>query len=175
MTDLSSPFPAAWTVQRALDAYLEENGFGLKAYDDDWVSVTFWWLTFPFPNPASRKRAVRQHDLHHVATGYGTDPAGEFEISAWEVARGLRGLSLFVRGIVFSGYLAGLLLWPKRTRAAHRAGREDGPRETLFELAIDGEYPAVLAGTVGELRARLGLPEHGIAGARGLHGAAPAS
>ena len=37
-----------------------------------------------FPNGAARVRAVRLHDLHHVATGYATSWVGEAEIGAWE-------------------------------------------------------------------------------------------
>jgi ubiquinone biosynthesis protein Coq4 len=32
------------------------------------------------------------HDLHHVATGFGTDMIGEGEVSVWETRRRLRPL-----------------------------------------------------------------------------------
>ena len=49
-----------------------------------------------------RQRAVRWHDLHHVATRFGTDNVGEGEISAWELRRGLRGLGPYVGAIVLA-------------------------------------------------------------------------
>lgn len=171
MTDLSRPYPREWSVERALAAYLEENGFEPKEYDAPWVSVSFWWLTFPFPNPPQRRKAVRLHDLHHVATGYGTDPAGEAEISAWELRRGLRGLRMFVKGIVTGGTIMGLFVAPARTLAAWREGASTAG--TLFDHDLEEDYPRLLRGSVGELRAHLGLPADGIAGARGLHSAAP--
>ena len=171
MADLSRPYPREWSVTRALDAYLEENGFEREEYDAPWVSVSFWWLTFPFPNPPQRRKAVRLHDLHHVATGYGTDPAGEAEISAWELRRGLRGLRLFIKCIVTGGALMGLFVAPARTRAAWRHGASGGG--TLFDRSLEEDYPRMLDWTVGELREHLGVPAKGLAEARGLHSAAP--
>ena len=82
---LSKPYAANLPVRRALEMYLEENGFSASEYDASVVKVTFWSVTFPLPNPPSRQVAVRLHDLHHVVTGYGTDPVGEAEISAWDL------------------------------------------------------------------------------------------
>ena len=169
--DLSQPYAADRTVADALQDYLDENGFGTEAYDAPSVSVTFWGFRFRLPNPPDRKRAVRLHDLHHVATGFGTDPAGEFEISAWEIRRGLRGLRWFVRSLVTGGALAGLLYCPRRALAAWRAAQGRGV--TLFTANLETDYPEMMGWTVGELRAHLGIPREGIAGARGLHGDAP--
>ena len=73
---LDAPIPATVPVREALQAYLEENGFTTESYDEPKVTVTFWGMDFTVPNPPSRQLAVRFHDLHHIMTGYGTDPAG---------------------------------------------------------------------------------------------------
>lgn len=168
---LHAPLPAHWPVSRALDVYLAENGFTKDEYDKPTVSITFWWLTFPFPNPPSRHLAIRFHDLHHVVTGYGTDPGGEAEISAWELRRGIGGFSLFVQGVVTSGAAFGLLHAPRRTVAAWR--RAPGLAGEGLQPVTRARYDELLAMTVGELRACYGVPEDGLTGARALHGAAP--
>jgi hypothetical protein len=110
------------------------------------------------------------HDLHHVATGYGTDPAGEGEISAWELRRGLRPLGLYVGSIVIFGTLAGMIIAPRRTTAAYRAA---GVGPSLFHEPF-GDYEALLAMSVGSLRAQLGIAERGLSELpRRLHHAAP--
>jgi len=168
---LSRPYPADWPVRRALQAYLDENGFSVDEYDQPVIRVTFWWLTFPFPNPPSRRRAVRVHDLHHIVTGYGTDPAGESEISAWELRRGVGVFSPFVRAIVFTGALSGLVHSPRRTWAAWKAGCSAAG--VGLQPTSPDRYEQLLAMTVGELRAVYGVPRRGVTGARALHYAAP--
>jgi len=74
------------TVGAARDAYFAKTGFSTAAYEERWVRVRLFGLPITFPNVASRRRAIRFHDLHHVITGYGTDPRGEAEIGAWELA-----------------------------------------------------------------------------------------
>lgn len=169
---LDQPYPAQWTAQQALDAYLAENGFSVEEYDKPVIHVTFWWFTFPFPNPPSRHMAIRMHDLHHVVTGYGTDPAGEGEISAWELRRGIGAFSWFVQAIILSGTVLGLTHSLRRTRAAWRAGGA-GPTGVGLQPPDPDRYAALMAMTVGELRSVYGVPEGGLVGARELHYAAP--
>ncbi|MFZ9888760.1 MAG: hypothetical protein ACO3JL_14770 [Myxococcota bacterium] len=157
------------SVRSARDVYLAENGFSTAAYDEPTATVTFWGRDYTVPNPPSRQLAVRFHDLHHVMTGYGTDPAGEFEMSAWEVRRGMRVFGAYVQLIIGSGALFGLLVFPVRTLAAWRAAKSP-MRLPAPSLSI---YEELLALSLGELRARYGLPAEGIAGARALHERAP--
>ena len=168
---LSKPYAANLPVRRALEMYLEENGFSASEYDASVVKVTFWSVTFPLPNPPSRQVAVRLHDLHHVVTGYGTDPVGEAEISAWELRRGTGIFSFFVQAIVIGGVLLGLIHSPKKTLAAWRAGyhRDNIP---LQEATLEN-YHRLLDLSVGELRQIYGVTSEGIARARQLHYAAP--
>jgi hypothetical protein len=164
------PIPAHWTVVAGRDAYLRENGFTVAAYDDRYTAATFFGVKLAVPNTPRHRWAIMLHDLHHVATGYGTDPVGEGEISAWELRRGLRPLGLYVGAIVLGGALLGLAIAPRRTLAAWRAAPA---RRSLFHDGPDA-YTALLSMSVAELRDKLGVPATGIATTpRALHGAAP--
>ncbi|HCH61413.1 MAG TPA: hypothetical protein DFR83_01325 [Deltaproteobacteria bacterium] len=167
----AEPYPADWTVRQAVAAYLQENGFPLEDYDKPWVQINIWSLRFPFPNPPSRQLAVRFHDLHHVVTGYGTDPCGEAEISAWETRRGVRVFSWFVRSIVWSGFLFGMFHSPRRTLAAWKAGH--GQASAGLQPVTMARYQELLDLDLGALRQIYGLPTGGIGGARALHSGAP--
>ncbi|MEM9188269.1 MAG: hypothetical protein AAGF12_03795 [Myxococcota bacterium] len=172
-TSLDRPYPKAWTVRQGLDAYLSENGFSNTSYDDPWMKVSVLWFSIPFPNPPKHAKAIRLHDLHHVATAYGTDLAGEAEISAWELRRGLRGLDLFVSAIVIAGAFSGLFHAPRRTLRAWADSRKwSSDAGTLYECELGTQYDALLDLTIGELRTRLAVPQDGLTEARKLHAGA---
>ena len=104
-----------------------------------------------------------------VASGYGTDHAGEAELSAWQAGRGLRGAGMYVATSVMTNALLGVVLAPRRTLAAFQGAHGRG---SLFDMAAD--YDSLLDRTVGELREMLGIPQRGLAaGPRGLHAHAP--
>ena len=151
---------------------MEENGFTLEAYDARWTDASFLGVRFRIPNTRRHRFAIMLHDLHHVATGFGTDLVGEGEISAWELRRGLRGLDLYVTSIVASGALMGAVFAPRRALAAWRAS---GKSSSLFaSVQSDGEYHALLDTTVATLRRRLDVPDEGIQRTpRNLHAYAP--
>ena len=166
---LDQPLPASWSVRAGRDAYLAENGFTVKAYEDPWTEASIFGLKVAVPNTRRHRWAIMMHDLHHVATGYGTDHVGEGEISAWEMRRGLGRLGLYVAGIVTAGTLLGFMLAPRRTLAAFRAGASSCP-----SLFVEDDADKLLDLTVGELRQKLGLPEGGLASIpRKLHPFAP--
>jgi hypothetical protein len=158
-------------VRDALHVYLAENGFTAEGYDAPKTKGSFLGFEFSVPNPPSHQRGVRLHDLMHVATGYGTDHAGEGEISAWQARRGLRGAGHYVAAIVLASMVTGVLLAPKRTLSALFSTRGRG---SLFDVDLD--YETLLDRTVGELRDLLDLPRDGLAvGPRGLHSHAPSA
>lgn len=168
-TCLAHPLPASMRVRDARDAYLAENGFTLASYDSPTTDGSFLGMKFSVPNPPPHQRAVRLHDLHHVATGYGTDHAGEGEISAWQARRGLWGTGMYVTSIVVMNALLGAVFAPRRTAAA-LAGAGGGG--SLFSREV--EYEALLDRTVGELRELLRVPPAGAAiQPRRLHALAP--
>ncbi|MBX3207687.1 MAG: hypothetical protein KF764_21740 [Labilithrix sp.] len=177
MKTLPTPFPPEWTVREARDAYLAENGFTVEAYDEKWTGASFFGIPFKVPNTRRHRWAIMLHDLHHVATGYGTDLVGEGEISAWELRPGPVSLGLYVGGIVFLGTLAGAFVAPRRTLAAWRAARSIRTlHDQLPATADEGVYEALLGLTVAELRERLGVPRAGLAREpRRLHDYAPAA
>ena len=102
--------------------YLSENGFTLEAYDDPRTTATVYGIPFWVPNTPRHRRGLILHDLHHVATGFGTNLTGEGEISAWELRSGLRGLG-WVGGLVILGALMGLIVAPLRTLRAWRLAK----------------------------------------------------
>lgn len=163
------PLPASLRVRDARDHYLAENGFTVAAYDDKWTEASFLGVAFAVPNTRTHRWAIMLHDLHHVATGFGTDLAGEAEISAWELRGGLRPLGLYVASLVVTGFTMGVVAWPARTLAALRSS-DGGPALWSREIG----YEPLLAMTVGDLRALLGIPRSGLATARrALHAHAP--
>jgi hypothetical protein len=171
VSSTDKPLPADWTVLQGRDAYLAENGFTTAAYDAKWTDGSFFGVRLRVPNTARHRWAIMLHDLHHVATGFGTDLAGEAEISAWELRRGLRGLGFYVGSIVAGGALLGVLLAPARTLGAWRASAQRG---SLFQTKRP--YDELLAMSIGELRRELGVATDGLASApRRLHAYAPSS
>lgn len=165
------PLPASMRVRDARDLYLAENGFTTAAYDSPTTTGSFLGMKFSVPNPPSHQRAIRLHDLHHVATGFGTDHAGEAEISAWQARRGLRAAGAYVTTIVLGNALLGVVFAPQRTWAALRSPGAGG---SLFNMTVD--YESLLDRTVGELREMLSIPQRGATFLpRRLHALAPQS
>ena len=161
------PLPASSNVRNARDTYLAENGFTVEEYDAKWTGASVFGIPIWVPNTRAHRRGIMLHDLHHVATGYGTDMSrrgGDLRVGD---RGGLRGLGIYVGSIVMMGAAMGLLLAPRRTFAAYRKGRKNLFRER--------DYDALIGITVGELRARLGVPDRGLAdGPQRLHTRAPA-
>jgi len=163
------PLPGSWSVRQGRDAYLAENGFSTQAYDARWTAASIAGVRFRVPNTARHRSAIMLHDLHHVATGYGTDLVGEVEVSAWECRGGLRALGAYTGAIVGGLALLGLLRAPRRTLRAWRASR----RASLFRLSGHA-YDELLALRIAALRRLLAVPEAGLAREpRRLHAHAP--
>jgi hypothetical protein len=155
-------------VRVARDLYLAENGFTTDEYEK-----TFGWLLVlgvrvPLPNFESRKKALPLHDLHHVALGFGTDVAGELEVSAWEHRTGTKGCGWWPRFLCFQAMVVGFLTSPRRTLAAWCAA---AGQRSLYDAPLP--YETLLAMTVAELRAHLRVPRTGLGRYPRAHGAAP--
>jgi len=142
----------AQTVGEARTRYFEKAGFPPDGgYAASFVSLgKLGPIPIGFPNTDSRRRAVVMHDLHHIATGYGTDWAGEGEISAWEIAAGC-GRFPFAWFINLQGMVMGWVVNPRATWRAFVRGRHSR------NLYPEGFSEGLLRETVGELRARLAL------------------
>ena len=138
-------------LREARARYFRDNGFGADGgYAKRWVKVKLGPVPVWFPNTAARRRAVGLHDLHHIATGYQTDLAGEGEIAAWELAAGC-GHYVAAWVLNIAALAMGLVIAPRRVAAAWARGRRT---RTLYSQAFDDRW---LGETVGALRARLGL------------------
>jgi hypothetical protein len=78
------------TLREARARCFRENGIDEDGgYARKWVKK-LGPVPVLFPNTSGRRAALLPHDLHHVATGYGTTLVGEAEIGAWELASGCR-------------------------------------------------------------------------------------
>jgi hypothetical protein len=150
------PLPPTMTVRDALGAYLGENGFDTLGYTAPTYEVEAFGRRYTLTNTPDRMKAIPLHDLHHVATGYGTDLVGEGEIGAWELRAGCRTPIVYVLNLVAA--LLGLVLAPRRMARAWRAARG---AVSLYRQ--EHEYAAVLDLTLGELRDRLRVPADGVA------------
>jgi hypothetical protein len=141
----------AQTLFDARKQYFDENHFGDDGgYSKKWVKLMIGPLPMAIPNTSGRVDAVRFHDLHHVLTGYNTDFAGEFEISAWELASGCADkYAAWVLNL--GGMLAGAVIWPRRTWRAWVRGRRS---RNLYRVPFED---ALLRRTVGDARHQLGL------------------
>jgi len=156
-------------LRDARNVYLAENGFTVEAYESPTTEGSFLGMKLALPNPPAHQRTIRLHDLHHVATGFGTDHAGEAEISAWQATRGLRAAGMYVTSIVLVNALLGAVFAPRRTLAALRSSSAGG---SLFSKSVD--YESLLDRTVGELREMLAIPQEGLTThPRQLHAHAP--
>lgn len=147
--------PELLSVREARRRYLAANGFN-GSYDEAWV-VLFHLGPIPvgFPNSKARVRAVRLHDLHHVATGYDTSFVGEAEIGAWEIGAGCgRHLPAWV--LNSAAMALGVFLAPRRTWQAFVRGRKS--LSLYSRQHFGGEFrEEYLDWSVGELRAKLQL------------------
>jgi hypothetical protein len=141
------------TVRDARARYFAENGLSEAAYQDRWVVLRAGPLPIYMPNSEARRRAVPLHDLHHVATGYGTTWTGEAEIAAWELGAGCgRYWAAWMLNLGAMGL--GFFIAPRRTARAFRRGRRG--RVTLYRDPA-GLDPSLLDLSVAELRRRLAL------------------
>ncbi len=95
------------------------------------------------------------HDLWHVLTGYGTDPAGEAALLAFSCGQiPNRGLQLLVVSAAVLGLREGRLGWPSYLLRAFQRGR----RSALLTAV---PYEELLSRPLEEVRLRLSIvPSH---------------
>ena len=155
------------TVLEARDRYLAENGFSIETYTASTFQIPFFRWDLTLPNTKARQAAVPLHDLHHVATGYGTDYVGEGEIGMWELVAGCNSFATYY--LNGSAAFTACFLAPRRM---WRAWRRAQGAKTLYRRPL--AYEDALRMSVAELRAHLGVPPAGVAeGPRRLHRRAP--
>lgn len=144
-------YPDGLMMWEARDRFLANNGFRIEDYFAPTYAVKFWRLPVRFTNTKAHQWATPLHDLHHILTGYRTDWIGEAELASWELRAGCK--TFVVHWLDTAGVVIGLLISPVRVwRALLRA---KGQR-TLYRNPALCEL--VWHMTVGEVRARLGIP-----------------
>lgn len=145
---MKTDYEGGMTMREARKRYFDVNGFGdTGGYDDAWVDFKLGPVPMPFPNTPARVRAVKFHDFHHILTGFDTDVAGEFEISAWEIAAGCKDFAA-AWVLNLGGMTAGALVrCPRRTFRAFVRGRRE---QTTYGHDVE----EILELRVGEARAR---------------------
>jgi hypothetical protein len=150
MKAIATTYPGHQTIQEALTVFFEKYQLGPDGgMSDKWVKLRFGRFYIPFPNTASRKKALMFHDIHHIATGYESNWKGESEIGAWEVSTGCG--SYTAAWVLDLGVFAlGLLIFPKATFNAFVRGRRTlnlyrntYTRTQLMDMEI-GEVQAIL-------------------------------
>lgn len=138
------------TMRQARELYFAANHFGTDGgYGDAWVDLKLGPVPLPFPNSASRVRALRFHDLHHILTGYDTTLIGELEIAGWEIGAGCRNQP-FAWFINLSG-LGAFWLSPRRIFRAFVRGLRS---QSLYGQDAD----ALLTMKVHQVRTKMAVP-----------------
>lgn len=144
------------SVRAARQRYFAANGFD-GSYGERWVKLKAGPLTLYLPNAEGRRRAVRFHDLHHIATGYQTDWTGEVEIGAYEIAAGC-GRFAWAWLLNFQALTLAPVVAPRRALRAFVRGRHARTLYRQGELYEHGEpSEGLLDRSLGELRRTLGL------------------
>jgi hypothetical protein len=150
-----SAYPDGLTVREARDRFLVSNGFRVEDYSAPTYAIRIWRLPLRFPNTKAHRWATPLHDMHHILTGYGTDWIGEAKIAAWELRAGCQTLDVYCLDL--AGVILGLFMSPARI---WRAFIKAKGQRTLYRDSV--LYESVLQMTVGEVRARLGIPPGGL-------------
>lgn len=111
------------TLREALDIFFKQYNLGEEGgLNQDWAYLDFKFFRLPFPNTASRKRALIYHDIHHIVTGYKSDWQGEAEIGAWEVSTGC-GDHTAAWVLDIGSLLMGVCFFPRKTFRAFIRGK----------------------------------------------------
>ncbi len=132
------------TLREALDIFFKQYNLGEEGgLNQDWAYLDFKFFRLPFPNTASRKRALIYHDIHHIVTGYKSDWQGEAEIGAWEVSTGC-GDHTAAWVLDIGSLLMGVCFFPRKTFHAFIRGRRTlnlygntYTKEDLLPMKID--------------------------------------
>ena len=141
---------SAEAVRIARDRYLSQNSMSLDSYTASEFPIYAWKWTVNLPNPG----LLPLHDLHHVATGYGTGFLGEAEISAYELRAGCTSLMVIV--LCVGATLLGIFVAPRRIL---RAWKQAKGARSLYNTFI--RYETLLEMSVADLRKHLGIPREG--------------
>ena len=146
------PYPAELRVGEARAAYFERYGLDDGGYEADWAYLKFGGVPVVLRNTRTRKRLIRAHDLHHLATGCNAVwNQGELDVVAFEARSGVRHAFLMGWVIVLNLFTLALLIRP---RTLFRCFVQSRGARNLFGAPIGTIDDSM---TVGELRRHLGF------------------
>lgn len=155
MTSASPPAADEPTVAQALATSYAQSGLPADGgYSETTVTYPIGSWRLVVPNVKSRRRALRLHDLQHLATGYDTTWQGETQIAAWELAAGC-GSFAAAWVLATMAFWVGLVRNPRLCWHAFLRGRRS---RSLYRLPWSDEWLQI---TVPELRVVMALPEPG--------------
>ena len=150
MSPEAKSYPDTMTLEEARSLFFARSGLDADGgYRARWVRVETKPFPVYFPNTASRVKAAKLHDLHHIALEYKTDWPGEAEIAGWEIASGC-GRHVWAWLLNLGAFEVGMALFPRRLYRAFVRGRHavNLYREGFPETELRNR-------TVGWLRRRL--------------------
>lgn len=133
--------------------FYERHGFGpTPGARPKFVRVYTGCALVPLPNIETRRRFLKQHDLHHLVTGYSVGRLGEGEVSAWELGSGSMRVSAVLGFMNLIALSTGWFLDRDRMWQAFRRGLES---ENLYSAAMRSRLDANDWQTIDALRAEL--------------------
>lgn len=148
---ITKPMPGM-TVREARNQFLARHGLDESTYTAPGFVLHIGPWNLSVPNPGM----LPLHDLHHVATGYGSGLPGEAEVSAFELRAGPP--TLLIRLLCLGAVLIGIVICPCRV---WRAWVSACGARLLYRCGRDSQD--LLDMTVEELRGYLGIPPEGLA------------
>ena len=131
VVDRGVPPDGRRTVRDALTQYYRERGLlGVDETVDArlherWIHMKVFGRLIPIQPLLGHQGPFLLHDVHHMLTGYGTSYRAELEEAAWEIGSGGCGRWILFWNSRILAFLQGLVLCPRRTLRALRAGRRD--------------------------------------------------
>jgi len=137
------------SLGRTFHDLIVDNGFDLEVLDRDALGLD----GLPAPLGYLNARILQCHDLWHIVGGYQTTALHEVAVSAFQAAQFGHGYSAFFLAVVAAravdepGFFSLIM---EVILSAWRHGRETTP-------LIGVDWPSVWAGTIDEVRARLGV------------------
>jgi len=138
------------TVLSARNQFLRRYNLE-DTYNDEGFLLHFGRIKVRTMNPG----LLPVHDLHHVATGFGSGLVGEAEISAFELRAGWG--TPFILVLCLGAVGIGMVLSPRRVIHAWKVSRG---AKSLYRRDIP--YTRLLEMPVSELRRYMALPPEGL-------------
>ncbi len=133
-------------LEAELSQFYERHGFGpTLGARPRFVGVYTGCALVPMPNIETRRHFLKQHDLHHLTTGYSVGRIGEGEVSAWELASGSMRVSPVLGLMNLIALSTGWFVDRKRMWKAYCRGLESKNlySDSMRKRLADGEWQSM--------------------------------